>query len=234
MKVTVRIWDFPIRLFHWLLVLAVVAAYVTATLGGNLMDWHGRIGSFILGLLIFRLIWGFIGSTYARFGSFLPTLPRLAAYLRGRWYGIGHNPLGALAVFALLADLSLLVGTGLCASDDIAFEGPFYQLVDDESSRDKLSGLHVQAFNFLLVLVALHIASIVFYRVVKKTNLVVPMLTGKKEVPKALATTVIGGGVFRFLTTVIISGAVVWGVWEGVEIIKPVESAPVTATPPSF
>ncbi|PPD40097.1 MAG: cytochrome B [Methylobacter sp.] len=234
MKVTIRIWDFPTRLFHWSLVLAVVAAYITATLGGNLMDWHGRIGSFILGLLVFRLIWGFVGSTHARFGSFFPTLPRLAAYLKGRWHHLGHNPLGALAVFALLADLSLLVGTGLCSSDDIAFEGPLYKLVNDESLKDKLSGLHAQAFNFLLVLLALHIASIGFYRVIKKTNLILPMLTGKKEVPKALAIPVTGGGPVRFFTTVIIAGVVVWGVWGGVELIKPVESAPVPVTTPSF
>ena len=182
MKVTVRVWDFPTRLFHWLLVFAVLAAYITATLGGNLMEWHGRIGSLIVGLLVFRLIWGFIGSTHDRFGNFFPTWPRLAAYLKGRWNGLGHNPLGALAVFALLADLAVLTASGLCASDDIAFEGPFYKLLDGDDLKDKVSGLHKQAFNFLLGLIALHIGSIAFYRVVKKTNLVLPMLTGKASV----------------------------------------------------
>lgn len=231
MKTTIRIWDFPIRLFHWLLVLSVAAAYITATLGGNLMDWHGRIGSLILGLLIFRAIWGFIGTTHARFGNFFPTPPRLVAYLKGRWQGIGHNPLGALAVFALLADLSVLVGTGLCASDDIAFAGPLFHWVDDESLSDKLSALHTQAFNLLLVLLTLHLTAIFYYRWIKKTNLVGPMLTGKKEVPKALATPATGGGVLRFLTAVMIAGALVWGVWGGVEIITPVESAPVVSKP---
>ena len=236
MKVTVRIWDFPIRLFHWLLVLAVVAAYVTATLGGSLMDWHGRIGSLILGLLVFRLIWGFIGTTYARFGNFFPTLPRVVAYLKGQWQGAGHNPLGAFAVFALLAVLSVLVGTGLCASDDIAFEGPLYSLVDDDGLRDKLSGWHAQAFNVLLGLLALHLSAIIYYRGVKKTNLVGPMLTGKKQIPKTAATTVTGGGVLRFFSTVVISGVVVWAVWGGVEFIRPVASAPapVAAAAPSF
>ncbi len=234
MKETVRLWDFPLRLFHWLLVLAVVAAYITATLGGNLMDWHGRIGALILGLLLFRLVWGFIGTTHARFSQFFPTLPRLYAYLSGRWYGIGHNPLGALAVFALLADLSLLVGTGLCASDDIAFTGPLYNLIETDELRDKISGLHALAFNILLGLVALHISSIAFYRIVKKSNLVIPMLTGKKTVPKALVTNIAGGGFVRFFTTVLVSGAIVWSVWHGVEFIQPVESAPVVTAPPSF
>jgi len=183
---------------------------------------------------VFRLIWGFIGSTHARFGNFFPTWRRLAAYLKGHWNGLGHNPLGALAVFALLADLALLTGTGLCASDDIAFEGPFYKLLDGDDLKDKVSGLHKQAFNFLLGLIALHIGSIAFYRVVKKTNLVLPMLTGKKQVSKLCATEVTGGGVARFVSTVIVCAAVVWGIWGGVAFIKPADSAPVAAAPPSF
>jgi len=233
MKVNIHIWDLPLRLFHWLLVVAVVAAYVTATLGGNLMDWHGRIGSFILGLLIFRIIWGFIGTTYARFGSFFPTFSRLIAYLKGRWQGIGHNPLGAFAVFALLSTLIVQVSTGLFANDDIAYQGPLYGFIDKELS-DKFRGLHSTSFDLLLVLLGLHLVSIIFYRLVKKNNLVGPMLTGKKQVPRELATPVTGGGALRFFTTVIISGAIVWGVWGGVEIIKPVESAPVAAVAPSF
>lgn len=234
MKVTVPVWDLPIRLFHWLLVFAVVGAYVTATLGGNLMDWHGRIGSLIIGLLVFRLIWGFIGTTHARFGSFFPTLGRLVAYLRGHWQGIGHNPLGALAVLALLIDLVVLVGTGLCSSDDIAFEGPFHPLLNNDDWKDTVSGLHKQAFNFLLLLIFLHITAIVFYRLVKNNNLLVPMLTGKKQVPKLFASEVTGGGVLRFLSTVLISGAVVWGIWGSVEFFKPISSPSSVVATPSF
>ncbi|MDD5579281.1 MAG: cytochrome b/b6 domain-containing protein [Methylobacter sp.] len=233
MKVTIHIWDLPLRLFHWLLAAAVVAAYITGKLGGNLIDWHGRIGALILGLLVFRIIWGFIGTTHARFINFFPTFSRLAAYLKGGWQGVGHNPLGALAVFALLADLAVLVSTGLFAGDDIAFEGPLFNLVDKALS-DKLSGWHNLAFDLLAGLIAVHLAAIGFYRWVKKTNLVVPMVTGKKQVPKAVATSLTGGGALRFFTTVIISGAVVWGIWGGLEIIKPVESAPATVAKPSF
>lgn len=234
MKVITRVWDVPLRLFHWLLVVAVVAAYVTATLGGNLMDWHGRIGSFILGLLVFRVCWGFLGTTHARFASFFPSVSRLRAYFKGRWQGVGHNPLGALSVFALLADLIALVGSGLFASDDIAYAGPFFILLNEDSIKDRVSGLHEQSFNVLLLLLALHLASIVYYRCIKKTNLITPMLTGNKVVPKSLATTVTGGSVFRLWIAVFISGGVVWLVWNVTPMIMPVSSPVAPITVPSF
>jgi cytochrome b len=215
MKVNVHIWDWPLRLFHWLLVLAVIGAYTTGKLGGNLTDWHARFGSLILGLLVFRLIWGFIGSTHARFASFFPTFSRLAAYIKGEWQGVGHNPVGALAVIALLGTLIFLVATGLFANDDIAFEGPLFNLIDKDLS-DKLSGWHSLAFNLLLGLVGLHVTAIVFYQRVKKTNLVLPMLTGKKQLPKTLAPSSIRPvGPLRVIITLLISVSVVWGVWGG-------------------
>lgn len=215
MTIKVQVWDWPLRLFHWLLVLAVVGSYVTGKLGGSLTDWHGRLGGLVLGLLIFRLIWGFIGSTHARFASFFPTYPRLIAYLKGNWQGVGHNPIGALAVIALLAILLFMVVTGLFANDDIAFEGPLYSLIDKEFS-DKLSGLHLKAVNALLVLVGLHVAAIIFYQRVKKADLVLPMLTGKKQLPKTLAPAPIKPvGVMRFAITLLISVSIVWGVWGG-------------------
>lgn len=215
MKVNVHIWDWPLRLFHWLLVLAVIGAYTTGKLGGNLTDWHARFGSLILGLLVFRLIWGFIGSTHARFASFFPTFTRLAAYIKGEWQGVGHNPVGALAVIALLGTLIFLVATGLFANDDIAFEGPLFNLIDKDLS-DKLSGWHSSAFNLLLGLVGLHVAAIVFYQRVKKTNLLLPMLTGKKQLPKTLAPSSIRPvGPLRVIISLLISVSVVWGVWGG-------------------
>ncbi|WP_333873995.1 cytochrome b/b6 domain-containing protein [Methylobacter sp.] len=237
MKVTLPVWDLPHRLFHWLLVISVTAAYITAKIGGALIDWHGRIGIFILGLLVFRIIWGFIGSTHSRFVTFFPTFSRLAAYLKGRWQGIGHNPLGALSVIALLTVLAVQVGTGLFANDDIAFEGPLFNLVD-KSSSDKLTGWHNTAFNFLLALVALHLAAIVYYRWIKKTNLVVPMLTGKKNIPVALAEVVAGRhdqgfGILRFILSLIISSTVVWGVSGGISQLYPMQSQQQVAQAPS-
>lgn len=221
MKVTIHIWDLPHRLFHWLLAVSVVAAYITAKIGGELIDWHGRLGIFILGLLVFRIIWGFIGSTHSRFSTFFPTFSRITAYLKGQWQGIGHNPLGALSVIALLSAVAVQVGTGLFANDDIAFEGPLFDFIDKDFS-DKLTGLHSTTFYVLLGFVVLHIIAVVFYRFVKKTNLVKPMLTGKKEVPRALAETLapehttIGFGAVRFILSLIISSTVVWGVSGGV------------------
>jgi cytochrome b len=220
MKVTIHIWDLPHRLFHWLLAASVSASYITAKIGGELIDWHGRLGVFILGLLVFRIVWGFIGSTHSRFVSFFPTFSRITAYLKGRWQGIGHNPLGALSVLALLGTLGLQVGTGLFANDDIAFQGPFFDLVDKDLS-DKLTGWHNLAFNFLLGLVVLHLLAIIYYRWIKKTNLVKPMVTGKKEIPVALAESIStqqvkGFGAVRFILSLLISSTIAWGASGGI------------------
>ena len=215
MKVTVTIWDWPLRVFHWLLVIAVVGAYVTGKLGGNLTDWHGRLGGLVLGLLVFRLIWGFIGTTHARFSSFFPSISALRAYINGEWQGAGHNPVGGLAVFALFATLIFLVATGLFANDDIAFEGPLFNSIDKALS-DKLSGWHDWLVNGLLGLVAMHIAAIVFYQRIKKTNLLLPMLTGKKQLPDYLQSAEIGRvGILPIALTLLIAVVVVWTVWQG-------------------
>ena len=153
MKISVYIWDWPLRLFHWLLVLAVIGSFATGKLGGNLTDWHARLGGLMLGLLVFRLIWGFIGTTHAKFVNFFPTISRLTQYFKGEWQGVGHNPGGALAIIALLATLTTLVATGLFANDDIGFEGPLFHLIDKELS-DKLSGWHATLVNILIGLVA--------------------------------------------------------------------------------
>ncbi|BBJ00498.1 cytochrome b561 [Ferrigenium kumadai] len=230
MSVSIQVWDLPLRMFHWLLALAVAVSIVTGEVGGELIDWHGRIGVLILGLLVFRIVWGFVGSTHARFADFFPTPARIAAYLKGQWQGHGHNPLGALSVIALLGALAALVGAGLFANDDIAFQGPLSGLVD-KSLSDRLSGLHVLVFKVLAGLIVLHIAAIVFYARVKKRNLVVPMLTGKKSVPEDLAVPVSKAGMLRFLVAFAVSGVAVWGVISGVQYLDPVQSAPAVATP---
>jgi len=230
MSVTIQVWDLPLRLFHWLLALSVLSAVVTGELGGNLIDWHGRIGVLILGLLVFRIIWGFVGTTHARFANFFPTPARIAAYLKGQWQGHGHNPLGALSVIALLGVLAALVGTGLFANDDIAFHGPLFNLID-KSLSDKLSGLHALSFDALIVLIPLHLAAIIFYARVKKHNLVVPMLTGKKVVPKGQSIAALSVGIRRLLVALTISGVVAWGVSSGVQYLAPAQATSVAAMP---
>jgi len=223
----VRVWDLPTRLFHWLLAVLVVAAYVTGQLGGSFIQWHGRVGIAILGLLTFRLVWGFIGSTYARFADFVPGPAHLWAHLRGHWSGLGHNPLGALSVLALLGVMSYQAVTGLFANDDIAFSGPLRALVSGDTS-DWLSGLHRQNYWPIIVLVALHVGAVLFYAVFKKDNLVKPMITGDKEVDEADAQAAQGGGIVALLLALAITAAVLYAA-TGSFIAPPPPPPPVPA-----
>jgi cytochrome b len=230
MTVKIEIWDLPLRLFHWLLVLSVLSAVITGELGGNLIDGHGRIGVLIMGLLVFRIVWGFVGTAHARFANFFPTPTRIGAYLKGQWQGHGHNPLGALSVMALLCVSAILVVTGLFANDDIAFQGPLFNLITKQLS-DKLSGLHKLAFNLLALLVALHIVAIIFYAGVRKNNLVLPMMTGKKVVPKDHAVPVSSVRIGRLLAALTVSGVAMWGIVSGVQYFIPAQAAPAAAAP---
>ena len=178
----IKIWDLPVRLFHWLLAVLLVAAVVTAKIGGNAMDWHGRIGLCILGLIVFRIAWGFVGSFHARFSSFWPTLSSLRAYLRGEWKGQGHNPLGALSVLASLALIGMQAISGLFSNDDIAFSGPLSRWVSTATSS-ALTGFHEASVSVILTLVVLHLAAIAFYVLIKKETLIEPMVSGWKRVP---------------------------------------------------
>lgn len=177
----ILVWDLPTRLFHWSLVAAVAVAVVSGEIGGDLMELHGKAGLAILGLVAFRLTWGFVGATHARFLNFAPTAGKLRDYLRGKWKGHGHNPLGALSVFALLGLLAAQAGTGLFGTDEITFTGPLFSLVE-ETLANRLTGLHKQLAYVLLAVLALHIIAILVYLKVKKDNLVKPMVTGWKEV----------------------------------------------------
>jgi cytochrome b len=186
----------------------VAGAIVTGQLGGGWIEWHGRIGIFIVGLLAFRLIWGVAGSTYARFAQFMPTPSRIRAYLRGAWKGEGHNPLGALSVFALLGLLAVQAATGLVANDDIAFFGPLYDLAGREWSN-RLTGLHHLLANVLMILAGLHVAAIGFYAVARKRNLVKPMITGWKNDGEGESAT--GGGFVSVLVALLVAAASVYG-----------------------
>ena len=221
-----RLWDLPTRLFHWLLVAAVAAAMVSGQLGGGLIDWHGRIGLFIVGLIVFRLVWGLCGSTYARFTQFFPTPAKVRAYLRGEWQGEGHNPLGALSVLGLLGLLTVQVVAGLFANDDIAFVGPLYDLVGQNLSN-RLTGLHHLAANLLIALLVLHVAAIAYYGHFKKQKLVKPMITGWKEGEGESAR---GGGVIAVLVALAIAAAAVYGA-SGSWLPAPPPPPPAAETP---
>ncbi len=211
----IKVWDLPTRLFHWLLAALVLGAVVTGQVGGNAIFVHGKLGLAIVGLLVFRLVWGVAGSTYARFSQFVPGPGAIKAYLQGRWQGLGHNPLGALSVLALLALLLFQVVSGLFANDDIAFRGPLMDLVGKDRSNT-LSGLHKGAFPLILALVLVHVGAIIFYARVKKDNLVKPMLTGWKELPAAQPAVPAtahaqGGGLVAFIVALALAALAVWG-----------------------
>lgn len=204
----IRLWDLPTRLFHWLLVLAMVAAVLSGEVGGQWIEWHGRIGLGIVGLLAFRIVWGFLGSTYARFGQFFPTPGKIKAYLAGQWRGEGHNPLGALSVLGLIFLLTVQVASGLFANDDISFTGPLADLVSRELSN-RLTGLHHLLSSLLVALVALHVAAVVFYVHVKKQKLLKPMITGWKD--GAEGEHARGGGFMVLLAALFVAVGAVYG-----------------------
>lgn len=208
----IRVWDGPLRVFHWLLAVSVLAAITTGWLGGNWMLWHGRLGVMVLGLLVFRLLWGFWGSTYARWGCIFRAPLSIPAYLSGNWHQAGHNPLGALSVLALLGLTGLQVFTGLFANDDIAFQGPLYTLVT-RSLSGELTDLHRQIQWLLVGLVGLHLSALVFYRC-RGLALVPPMITGRMPQHAPEQQSAQGGSLRVALVAVLLAGVVVWGVQE--------------------
>lgn len=221
---TVGVWDLPTRLFHWLLVLAVAGAVVTVKLGGTWMQWHERCGLAVLGLLVFRLCWGLFGASTARFRHFVPSPRALCDYLAGRWRGIGHNPLGALSVLAILLLLAFQAVTGLFAFDDIAFSGPLRAAVSSATS-DLLSGWHRLTEWWLYGLLGLHVLAVLFYTLIRKDNLVAPMITGRKVVGDAAGDGVRGGGPVALVIALAVAGAAVWLVASGV-LLPPPPPAP--------
>lgn len=207
----IKVWDLPVRLFHWLLLGLVVASVVSVKIGGNAMVWHGRFGHLIVGLIVFRIVWGLIGSRTARFASFVRGPRAICDYLAGRWAGVGHNPLGALSALALIGLIAYQAGTGLFAYDDVAFRGPMAAMVSGDT-MSLLSGWHRSTEWYIYGLVGLHVAAVLFYGVVKKQRLIRPMITGRKAVPAddARYAENEGGGALRFVIALAIALLALW------------------------
>ncbi len=176
----IRIWDLPLRLFHWLLVVAVIGSFVSVKLGGNAMIWHGRFGYIVLALIFFRLIWGFVGTHHARFAQFIKSPKAIFAYLKNPTETPGHSPLGAISVIVLLGLFLSQALAGLFASDDIAFDGPLVKYVAS-TWVELLTSFHRLNEWVLMALVAVHVGAILYYKYAKKINLISAMITGDKE-----------------------------------------------------
>ncbi|MBW8268370.1 cytochrome b/b6 domain-containing protein [Caldovatus aquaticus] len=183
--VRIRIWDGWVRLCHWALAALVAFSYGTARTGR--MDWHLVSGHAILALVLFRIAWGFVGSETARFGTFLRSPSAALRHLarlprREPDTGIGHNPAGGWMVVAMLALLLAQAATGLFADDEILTRGPLAQFVSERWVH-RMTGLHQRLVNVLLAAVALHLLAVIAYAVLKRQDLVRPMLTGAKTLP---------------------------------------------------
>lgn len=214
----IAVWDLPTRLFHWSLVALVAALGVSGELG--LLGPHMLVGPAVLTLVLFRVVWGFVGSRTSRFADFIKGPAAIRAYLaaarRGESHAVGHNPLGALSVLALLALVAAQATSGLFTSDDIMVEGPMTHLVSSAMVKT-LSGLHRLGFKLLLAVVALHVAAALFYTFVKKDNLIRPMVTGAKPAPEGVEG-IVPVGALRAAIILAACAALVWG---GLALVPP-------------
>jgi cytochrome b len=213
---TVRVWDLPTRSFHWLLASCVLASIISAWVGGNAMAWHMRLGYVVFTLLGFRILWGLVGGHWSRFANFIYAPATIARYLRGasqahEHHEVGHNPLGAFSVFGLLGLLALQVGTGLFADDEIATTGPLNKFISGATGL-ALTNWHKNFGQWLIIaLIVLHIGAILYYLVVKKRNLVRPMLSGDKQLA-APAPSAVDNGRSRGVAAVLLAlcAGLVW------------------------
>jgi cytochrome b len=211
---SVPVWDWPVRLFHWAVVVLVVVSVVSGRTGGNAMVYHMYSGYTLLGLVLFRLLWGVFGSSYARFSHFVRGPRSILAYAKTFFkntpsYTLGHNPLGGLMVVVLLLLLLVQAGTGLFANDDIFIEGPLAMLVSKDTS-DWLTGIHKTNINLLFVLIGLHVVAVLYYLLYKRENLITPMLIGNKDIPHVPAEIVVFPSLWR---AVILAGVIGGGVY---------------------
>lgn len=182
----VRVWDLPTRVFHWALAVAIIAQLATGFAG--VMRWHFRIGYLLLALLLFRLVWGLAGGHWSRFASFWPSPGAVAGYLRGQARPdqlVGHTPLGALSVLAMLAFLVVQVASGLMSDDESSAAGPLTRFVSGATVKLASTWHGAVGAWIVLALVVLHVLAILFYVAVRRHHLVQPMVDGDKLLSQA-------------------------------------------------
>ena len=186
-SITIKVWDLPVRIFHWSLVVLFITAYVTNSLGSDYFIYHLWSGYALIVLVIFRIVWGVVGTYHARFTHFLKNPITTAQYALSLFkkkekYYLGHNPLGAVMVVILLIATLVQAITGLFTNDEIFNVGPLYAYIDDELSL-QLTSLHRQLFYWILGAISLHILAVIFHVLFKRDNIIKAMFTGKKNLP---------------------------------------------------
>jgi len=211
------VWDLPTRIFHWVLVILLGFSWWSAE--NHRLDLHFYSGITVVGLVIFRLLWGLFGTSTARFSEFVKGPGTVMSYVRPSSSSpvpVGHNPLGGWSVIVMLLVLLVQVGTGLFATDiDGLDSGPLSHLVDFDQSRTAAE-IHEISFNVLLALVILHVLAIFFYLIVKRRNLIGPMVTGfRKGAEGGVAVSVVAASPWRLLIAVIVAALFAYGVWNG-------------------
>jgi cytochrome b len=210
-----RIWDVPVRLFHWILLLLVASQIVTVSIGGNAMEYHVLGGYAILTLVMFRVVWGIIGTPTARFKQFLRGPGAVLRYLRTLVTAdsephAGHNPLGGWSVVAMLLSLLVQAVSGLFADDEIMTTGPFWKYVSDDTAS-LFNVVHETNALILLTLICIHMGAILFYLLRKKQNLIGPMFTGSKHLSAPDVESLRPGeGILRALVVLLICAAATW------------------------
>jgi cytochrome b len=189
--VDVPVWDLPVRLVHWAIVLLLVALVVTGLADNEWLEWHMRFGQTMLMLVVFRVLWGFAGSRNARFAAFLHPPQRVLRYARSlgsraKEVHVTHNPLGGWMVIALLVALLVQGTTGLFTNDDVLWEGPLASRIAKDTS-DALSSIHRRWWWLVVALSSLHVVAVLAYLAVLKDNLITAMFTGAKRLPRGAA-----------------------------------------------
>lgn len=214
-----RVWDLPVRLFHWSLVLLVLLQFGIAEWQWLDMQWHVRIGYAMLALLGFRLLWGCFGSDSARFGRFLRGPRAVLAYARTALqrtpaHAAGHNPLGGWSVVAMLACLAVQVISGLYASDEIMTEGPLAARASADWV-EFMGDVHAVNQYVLLGLIALHLAAIAWHALGRREALLGAMVTGRKALPADPGLRF--AGAWRALVLLLVSAGATWALvyWAG-------------------
>jgi cytochrome b len=215
-KSAVKVWDAPTRLFHWLIVFLVALSWRSAESGA--MDWHYLSGLTALGLVLFRLIWGVIGGSTARFSHFLRSPSAVLAYRRrpaDARVAPGHNPIGGYSVLIMLLALSVQIGTGLFAVDVDGLEsGPLSHYVTFDQGR-AAAAIHEASFNALLGVIGLHLLAIAYYRIRRSRRLTLPMFTGRDPQVAADAQEVTNAGLLPFILSAALAAGLAWWVSEG-------------------